>query len=217
MHHFMMLQESGFAWDESQKGKFREDFFPPGDHPCHRTYSLGTQKYSYSSKAYTHEVIEIVKDKIASGIYEPSSSSSSFQMVHSLQERRTFTSDHTRLTAAQRCYHLQLRGASAHRTASESLWHVRLLRHIQPLCSLRSRLLSVKSRDLTTFQTPLGTFCLSMLPMGWTNSMQVLQGDITYTLQDEIPDVTIPFVDDAGMKGPITRYETADGRIRNDT
>ncbi len=29
MHHFMMLQESGFAWDESQKGKFREDFFPP--------------------------------------------------------------------------------------------------------------------------------------------------------------------------------------------
>ncbi len=42
--------------------------------------------------------------------------------------------------------------------------------------------------------------------------MQVLQGDITYTLQDEILDVTIPFVDDAGMKGPITRYETVDGR-----
>ncbi len=41
--------------------------------------------------------------------------------------------------------------------------------------------------------------------------MQVLQGDITYTLQDEIPDVTIPFVDDAGVKGPITRYKTADG------
>ncbi len=73
------------------------------------------------------------------------------------------------------------------------------------------RLLSVKSRDLTTFQTPLGTFCLSMLPMGWTNSMQVLQGDITYMLQDKIRDVTIPFVDDAGVKGPITRYETADG------
>ncbi len=41
--------------------------------------------------------------------------------------------------------------------------------------------------------------------------MQVLQGDITYMLQDEIPDVTIPFVDDTGVKGPITRYETADG------
>ncbi len=63
-----------------------------------------------------------------------------------------------------------------------------------------------------TFQTPLGTFRLSMLPMGWTNSMQVLQGDITYMLQDKIPDVTIPFVDDAGMKGPITCYETADSR-----
>ncbi len=73
------------------------------------------------------------------------------------------------------------------------------------------RLLSVKSRDLTTFQTPLGTFHLSVLPMGWTNSMQVLQGDITYMLQDEIPDVAIPFIDDMGVKGPITCYETADG------
>ncbi len=73
------------------------------------------------------------------------------------------------------------------------------------------RLLSEKSRDLMTFQTPLGTFHLSMLPMGWTNSMQVLQGNITYTLQDKIPDVTIPFIDDAGVKGPITCYKTADG------
>ena len=29
MHHFMMMFEHGFAWDESQKGSFREDFFPP--------------------------------------------------------------------------------------------------------------------------------------------------------------------------------------------
>ncbi len=50
-----------------------------------------------------------------------------------------------------------------------------------------------------------------MLPMGWTNSMQVLQGNITYTLQDEIPDVTILFIDDTGVKGPITRYEIVDG------
>lgn len=29
MHHFMTLQEGAFAWDEAEKGRFREDFFPP--------------------------------------------------------------------------------------------------------------------------------------------------------------------------------------------
>jgi len=29
LHHFMMVFERGFAWDESQKGSFHEDFFPP--------------------------------------------------------------------------------------------------------------------------------------------------------------------------------------------
>ena len=33
MHHFMMLQEKGFAWDDSERGRFREDFFPPIDIP----------------------------------------------------------------------------------------------------------------------------------------------------------------------------------------
>jgi len=29
MHHFIMIFECEFAWDESQKGRFHEDFFPP--------------------------------------------------------------------------------------------------------------------------------------------------------------------------------------------
>ena len=31
MHHFMTLQSYGFAWDDTERGKFREDFFPPID------------------------------------------------------------------------------------------------------------------------------------------------------------------------------------------
>ena len=33
MHHFMMLQNQGFAWDDSERGRFHEDFFPPIDIP----------------------------------------------------------------------------------------------------------------------------------------------------------------------------------------
>ncbi len=74
MHHFMMLQESGFAWDESQKGKFREDFFSLVTIPVIEHIPWVYKNIPIHPGLY-HEVIEIVKDKIASGIYEPSSSS----------------------------------------------------------------------------------------------------------------------------------------------
>jgi hypothetical protein len=33
MHHFMCLQQDGFAWNDSECGHFREDFFPPVEMP----------------------------------------------------------------------------------------------------------------------------------------------------------------------------------------
>jgi len=69
------------------------------------------------------------------------------------------------------------------------------------------RALAPQSWDLTTFQSPLGTLRLTSIPMGYTNSMQIQHGDLTFLLQDEIPDVAVPFVDDVPVKGPPTRYE----------
>ena len=33
MHHFMMLQNGGFAWEDQERGRFPENFFPPIDIP----------------------------------------------------------------------------------------------------------------------------------------------------------------------------------------
>jgi hypothetical protein len=41
--------------------------------------------------------------------------------------------------------------------------------------------------------------------------MQIQHGNLTFILQDEIPHVTKPFVDDCPCKGPKTRYELPDG------
>lgn len=71
--------------------------------------------------------------------------------------------------------------------------------------------LAVESRDLTTFQTPLGTFRLTSVPMGWSKSVPIFHANVTRTLQAEIPEVTIPFLDDAPVRGPTTRYELPDG------
>ena len=73
------------------------------------------------------------------------------------------------------------------------------------------RTLSPSSRDLTTFQTPYGALRLVTLPMGWTNSVPIFHDDVTYILQDEVPHVTRPYIDDVPIKGPKTRYELEGG------
>ncbi|RXW11500.1 hypothetical protein EST38_g14355 [Candolleomyces aberdarensis] len=70
------------------------------------------------------------------------------------------------------------------------------------------------SRNLTTFQSPLGTFRLTRIPMGYTNSQQVQHGNLTFILQDQIPKVTMPFVDDVPVCGPATQYELPDGGFK---
>jgi hypothetical protein len=69
------------------------------------------------------------------------------------------------------------------------------------------RLIAETSQDYTTFQTPFGTLRLVTLPMGWTNSVPIFHDDITFILQAEIPHVTIPYIDDVPVKGPMTIYQ----------
>ncbi|KIK12763.1 hypothetical protein PISMIDRAFT_18496 [Pisolithus microcarpus 441] len=65
--------------------------------------------------------------------------------------------------------------------------------------------------DLTTFQTPIGTLRLTKLPMGYTNAVQIFHGDVCWILKDEIPEVTIPFINDCPIKGPKSRYQQTNG------
>src|SRR5882724_791222 len=68
--------------------------------------------------------------------------------------------------------------------------------------------LAVQSQDLTTFQMPLSLLCLTTLPMGATNSVQILQGDISFIIQEEMPNIAAAFMDDVNVRGPPTWYET---------
>ncbi|KAG2022226.1 hypothetical protein CC2G_000002 [Coprinopsis cinerea AmutBmut pab1-1] len=47
--------------------------------------------------------------------------------------------------------------------------------------------------------------------MGWTNSVPIFHDDVTHILQDEIPAVTKPYIDDVPTRGPTTRYEDGKG------
>ena len=88
----------------------------------------------------------------------------------------------------------------------------RACRRILDLCvGYDERGIAPASRDLTMFQTPYGTLHLVTLPMGWMNSVPIFHDDVTYILQPEIPDYTVPYVDDVPFKGPTNEYRLPDG------
>ena len=72
-------------------------------------------------------------------------------------------------------------------------------------------LIAESSRDLTTFQTPFRALRLVTLPIGWTGSVLIFHNNVTYILQQEIPHLTIPYIDDVPVKGPVSRYLLEDG------
>jgi hypothetical protein len=50
--------------------------------------------------------------------------------------------------------------------------------------------------------------------MGHTNPVQIMQEDINYILQEEIPLLTVPFIDNVAIKGLVTCYENSDSTYK---
>ena len=65
---------------------------------------------------------------------------------------------------------------------------------------------------MTAFQTPLGTFQLTSLPMGFTNAPAEFEACMIFILQDEVPDIAGVFIDNIPIKGPATHYLTPEGK-----
>jgi hypothetical protein len=71
--------------------------------------------------------------------------------------------------------------------------------------------LAPESRDLTTFQSPFSALRLVTLPMGWTNSVPIFHDNVTFILQLEIPNITVPYIDDVPIHSPADRYILPNG------
>jgi Integrase zinc binding domain/RNase H-like domain found in reverse transcriptase len=210
MHHFMCIQNQGFAWDDSQRGRFREDFFPPVVMPVveHKPWVLRNMPIP---PGIYEDVCKIIKTKIAAGVYERSNSAYrsrwftvlkkggiSLRIVHSLEPLNAVTIQHS--------------GVPPHTEQIAEQFAGRACGGILDLyVGYDERALDEVSRDYTTFQTPFGAMRLVTLPMGWTNSVPIFHDDVTYILQAEIPHTTIPYIDDVPIRGPATRYVLPDG------
>ena len=154
-------------------------------------------------------MIKLIKSKIASGVYEPSNSSyqshwfcvakknGSIHIVHDLQPLNAVTiKDVTTLSYVKHF---------TEQSAGHSIYTMMDL-----FVSYDHHALADESHNLTTFQTPLGTLRLTVLPQGWTDSPAIFQNDVAFILQHEI-EVASNFQDDINVLGPCTCYKLPDG------
>ena len=75
IHHFMCLQNRGFAWSDQERRLFCKDFFPPVEIPT-IPHKLWAQHNILIPPGIYDEVCCLIKVKIDAGIYEPSMSHS---------------------------------------------------------------------------------------------------------------------------------------------
>jgi hypothetical protein len=203
--HILMNNETALAWDESEKGRFRDDYFPPVIIP-----TIEHTPWAHRQPPILPGIIiKLIQSKIASGVYEASNSSyqsrwfcvtkksGAVHIVHDLQQLNSVTVK----DAATMPYVEHFAEQSA-RCAVYSMMDL--------FVGFDHRALAEESRDITTFQTPLGTFRLTVLPQGWTDSPTVFQNDVAFILQNEI-EITPNFQDDVNVLGPRTQYEQSDG------
>ncbi|KDR65141.1 hypothetical protein GALMADRAFT_82220, partial [Galerina marginata CBS 339.88] len=73
VHNVMMNQNEAFAWEDSERGTFREDFFPPVVIPTVEHTPWVYKNIPIPPGLYD-EVCRIIKSKRDSGVYQASNS-----------------------------------------------------------------------------------------------------------------------------------------------
>ena len=210
VHYLIKIHELAFAWTEEEKGKFSEEYFEPVVFPTIEHVPWVLKNIPIPPGIYD-QVIDVIKHKIRAGVYEPSNSSyrsrwfcvlkkdkKSLRLVHDLQPLNAVAIRDPAVPPTVEPYAESFGGRACYGM-------------FDLFVGFDQRPLAPQSRDMTTFQTPLETFRLTCIPMGYTNSMQIFHGDTTFLLQEEIPHVTVPFIDDIPVKGPVSRYQKQDG------
>lgn len=211
VHQMLSTHEQTVAWTDEERGSFKEEFFPPVRIPVQPGHKVWVERNIPIPPGQLEEVCKVLRASIDSNIYEPSngpyrtkyfgvlkSDKKSIRLVHSLEPLNAVTIAHSGVPpgAADLAEHFAGRACGSTFDLYSGYNH---------------RLLHPDSRDYTTFQTPFGALRLVRLPQGWTNSVPIFHEDVTYILQDEIPEYTRPYIDDVPVRGPPTRYELQDG------
>ena len=154
------------------------------------------------------KVIALIKQKITAGVYKPSNSSYCHQwfcvakkngdicIVHNLGPLNAITIKDAVQPPLVEHYAEQCSTCS-------------IYTGLDLFVGYNHHTLAPESRDLTAFNTPLGTHWLTVLPQGWHGSLAVFHPDVAFILQYET-GIAPNFSDDILVLGPRTHYKIVD-------
>ena len=210
LQHVILLNERSIAFDEQERGTFRRDYFSDYKIPTIE-HEPWIEKNIPLPQGYKDELIRLLKEKIKAGVYERASTpyrsrwfyvkkkDGGLRIVHDLQQLNKVTIRDSAVPPISESFVEGFAGRSVY-TVLDMYW------------GFHARMLDVESRDLTAFQTPLGAFRLTSLPMGYANAPAEFQDCMSFILQDEMPEVADVFIDDIPIKGPAHKYLKPDGK-----
>jgi transposase InsO family protein len=200
----MMNNEKALAFVDTERGTLKESYFSP--------YIIATVPHvpwEYKNipvpPGIRDKVIELLKEKIAAGVYEPSQSAyrsrwfcvlkknGKLRIVHDLQPLNRISVRDAGLPPSLDNFVEPFAGRQCY-TVFDLFW------------GFDARKVHPSSRDLTAFLTPLGLLRITSMPTGYTNSPAEFQQCMVFILQDEIPHTANIFIDDLPIKGPASRY-----------
>ncbi|MBW0509026.1 hypothetical protein O181_048741 [Austropuccinia psidii MF-1] len=202
---FILLREKAIELCEEERGILKNSYGKP-----YKILVISHEPWQIKSipipESILTQFIELVRESICTGLYEKSTSiynSSVFcvaktngkrRIVHDLQELNKVTIKDSVLPP-----HVDEFVGSFSGRACYGLGDI--------MGGYDERELDINTRPLTTFETPLERVQLTRLPQGATNSVAVCQAQMTWILQEEIPENLGIFIDDGGSKGPRSTYQ----------
>ena len=210
LQHVIRINERSIAFDENERGTFRSDYFSDYIIPT-AEHEPWIEKNIPLPQGRKNEIIQVLKEKIKAGVYESANSSyrsrwfsvakkdKGIRLVHDLQKLNSVTIRDSAVPPIIEEFVEEYAGRSIY-TVLDMYW------------GFHARMLDPSSRDLTAFQTPLGAYRLTSLPMGFANSPAEFQACMMFILQDEVPNKAGVFIDDVPIKGPATRYLDSSGK-----
>jgi hypothetical protein len=203
---FACLQnrEMALAWNMSEIGRIRKEVTPPlkidtVDHEPWQAASFPVPK------ALKQEINDMLRDRLRAGILEPcqgpyrnpwfivEKKNGKYRLINSAIHINKVTKKDANLPP------------NPDEFAEEFAGQV-IGSYLDWLSGYDQCELDKLCRDLTAIMTDLGLLRQCTILMGATNSVAQFCRVVLRILQEHIPHIAIPFLDDIGVKGPKTRY-----------
>ncbi|TFY61408.1 hypothetical protein EVJ58_g4516 [Rhodofomes roseus] len=204
MVHVLGINEQALAWTEEERGTFSPKYFPDYEIPVieHVPWTRPPIKVP---KALEDKVRVVVQDQIEAGNYEHSTASyraASFPVLKKNGEPRMVINLEDLNAVTIRDSALPPRADDF----AESFVGHQVYAILDLFSGYNGIRLHEGSRDLTTFHSVCGALRNATMPQGFTNAMQCFMRWILHVLGPMYPVLADAFVDDNGVKGPVSRY-----------